>query len=355
MRCICFIGLLIPFTVLPFVAPAQEIVSAQSGVIHYLEGAVAVDGVPVDHKPAIFPLLKDGSTLKTQKGRAELMLTPGVFLRLDENSSVKMLSSALTSTRLEFLSGSAIFDGLAAQGEIPITVEFKGASVQFAKAGLYRFDSETEVLQAYEGEAVVDQQEKTTRIDPSRLYFFELGTDTKKFSDGTDDEFLDWARNRNQTITEENQIAQADADDANADPDFGAGNSPLFNYAVPPVLPGFGGPNLGGIYPSSYPYSYGPYFYGTYAPTTLFALPPLLGPALIIGRRFGYHAPTSHWPSSTWATTTHWPTNFTGTVHHPVGSYLSYPRPVITTPRPAYSRPVAAPHVSAPAAHAVHR
>jgi hypothetical protein len=278
----------------------------------------------------------------------EVMLTPGTFLRLDENSSVKMLSTDLTATALEFLTGSAILDALAASSDIPIVLHFKDASVRFLKPGLYRLDKDTEVLQAYSGEAAVEQGAKETRVDPSRLYFFQLGTDTKKFSEGTDDEFLDWARNRNQIIGEENQASQAE-DDADADPDLGA--APLFNFNVPygglNATPGF--PTPGTINPySAYLYSY-----SGYATSPFWGLPPLPGPALIIGRSWRYHRISPNWPSSgTWAshhpTTTH-----TWLASHPIGTYShgTYTHPITTVPRPAYSHPVAAPHVAPPAVH----
>jgi hypothetical protein len=93
---------------------AQDVVSASSGVLQYFEGAVLLDNQPVEHKPAVFPSLKNGSVMHTARGRAELLLTPGVYLRLDENSSVRMQSNSLTNTRLELMEGSAILDNLNA-------------------------------------------------------------------------------------------------------------------------------------------------------------------------------------------------------------------------------------------------
>ncbi len=338
---------LVSGTLVSGMASAQEIVSAQSGVVHYLEGAVLIDDAPVEHKPAVYPLLKEGSVLATQKGRVELMLTPGVFLRLDENSSMKMLSTNLTSTGVQFLKGSAIVDAVAAEGDIPIVLQFRDAAVRFSKPGIYRIDSETEVLQAYSGEAIVKQQEKQTRVDTSRLYFFELATDTKKFTEGTDDEFLDWARNRNQVITEENQAAQAE-DDANAAPDLGA--SPFFNYNVPygglSTTPGL--PTWGSIYP------YGGLNYNAFAPSGFWMLPPLPTPALIIGRRWPNRPVSTKWPTSgAWASH-HSPTTVPSwLVSHPAGASLpsTYPHTLTSMPRPAYSRPVIAPRVSGTAVH----
>jgi hypothetical protein len=352
MRWLCFSGVLLA-CFCPCFAPAQEIVSAQSGVVHYLEGAVQIDAVSLEHKPAIYPLLKDGSVLVTKKGRVELMLTPNVFLRLDENSSVKMISSALTATRLEFLNGSCILDALAAANDVPVDIKFKDASIHFGKNGLYRIDNETEVLQAYSGEAVVQQQDKKTKVDPTRLYFFELATDTNKFSEGTDDEFLDWARNRYDVITEENQMAQADAGDADdADPDLGGlgmggGLPPLYNYGVPHS---YGLPPLSTYpnYSSISPYSS---LYNGYVPSTLFPLPLLPGPVLVIGGYRTHHTGTLYGSGA--GTISHWPVSSWNGIGHSVGVGSHPGIGTITSPHPIYSHPATATHVGAPAAHAV--
>jgi len=343
------------FTPLVLFAPlgnAQEVVAAQSGIIHYSEGAVFIDGLQLERKSATFPLLKDGSVLQTQKGRVELMLTPGAFLRLDEKSSVKMIASALTSTTVEFLNGSAILDALAAEGDIPIALKFRDASISFSKPGVYRIDSETQVFQSYNGEAVVSQHDKQTRVDSSRLYFFELATDTKKFNDGPDDEFLDWARNRNQVITAENQAAQADDDeDAAAD----LSGAPSLNYNLPnggvSVTPGF--PGVGNTYP------YSGIFFNNYAVTPFWTLPPLPVPALIIRRPWPYRAfsPTRprimNWnaqhPSHprTWAASP----RPGGVYPHTGFRSPAFPRPATTYSRPPNSRPVMTPRAPMAGAH----
>jgi hypothetical protein len=345
-------------------AVAQEVVSAQSGVVHYLEGVVSVDGKRLERSQAAFPLLKADSVMETEKGRVELLLTPGTFLRLDENSSVKMVSTALTATVVEILRGSAILDAVGAQGDIPVTLRYRDASVRFDKPGIYRVDCETGVLQAYTGEAVVTQQARDKRVDNSRLYFFELGTDTSKFSDGADDEFYDWASNRNKVIQEENQLASADNDGDVGNDNFDPGSVPFFNYNVPygAITPSPGFPTPGS---TIYPYSY----QNSYINSPFRSLPPLPAPALIIGAGRLPHVPLrTHWPSSgVW--TTHHPTpGFTSTwlaTHRP-GIYqhpIQHPTTFSHTgagvmPHPVYTRPmIAAPHVgTAPGAvHVGHR
>jgi hypothetical protein len=211
---------------------SQEVVSARSGVVHFLQGAVSLDDQPLDRKAGAFPTMKEGSVLRTAKGRAELLLTPNVFLRLDENSAVRMLSSSLTDTRLEFLQGSMILDSISAPGDPAIALTYKQSQIHFPKHGAFRLDSDTDVLRAYSGEAeVLPAGGKPVSIDNAHLYFFTLGLETNKFMDGSDDEFYDWAKDRHETISSENQLAQDALDSSQADIDPNApaplfGNSP---------------------------------------------------------------------------------------------------------------------------------
>ena len=89
---------------------AQSVISAHSGVIHLTEGTVELDGQAVQSPAKLgeFVDVKTGQTLATKDGDAEVLLTPGVFLRLAENSSFKMVSNKLDDTRIEVLGGSAM-------------------------------------------------------------------------------------------------------------------------------------------------------------------------------------------------------------------------------------------------------
>ncbi|MEQ1949455.1 MAG: hypothetical protein ABL995_19850, partial [Bryobacteraceae bacterium] len=89
---------------------AQAVISARSGIVHYVEGDVAIDGEATQPKFAQFPEVKNGQVLSTAEGRVEMLLTPGVFLRLSENSSVKMVSNSLANTRVEVLTGTALIE-----------------------------------------------------------------------------------------------------------------------------------------------------------------------------------------------------------------------------------------------------
>src|SRR5215469_15643424 len=86
---------------------AQSVISARSGVIHFFEGTVYLGDQRLERQIGRFPMLPDGGELRTEQGRAEVLLTPGVFLRMADNSAVRLLTSDLEDTHVELIGGSA--------------------------------------------------------------------------------------------------------------------------------------------------------------------------------------------------------------------------------------------------------
>lgn len=324
----------------------QDVVSARSGMVHFTEGQVFVDDHPLDRKSGSFPSIKEGSTLRTERGRAEIVLTPGAFLRLDENSSIRMVSTELADTRLVFAGGSSILDLTdGAKANDAITITYKDVQVKFPKRGVYRLDADTGVLQVYSGEAQVTYDGQQTRVDPSHLYFCWLGLQTNKLGNGTEDEFYDWASDRSQTITEENQLAAQtahDPGDVDGDPSaqFGTGAVPYFGS--PGVLPPSIGPQVSPL--QTYPGPYSSYYMGS----TLFN--PFLSFGATPAFPFGYPVLVVRRPYR--STNPRWPHSGTSPVWHPVtigGSTRSPILPTrITAPATLGAYHPVAPHVGAP-------
>jgi hypothetical protein len=253
---------------------AQDVVSASSGVLQYFEGAVLLDDKPVEHKVAVFPSLKNGSVLRTGKGRAELLLTPGVYLRIDENSTLRMKSNSLVDTLLEVVGGCAILDNLNAAPGYRVALVFNDSTIRFQKPGVYRIDSELGELEPYTGEAEIAHRDFTSKtvstiVDASHIYYFSLGMTTAKFGEGATDEFYDWAHNRSEVIADQNQMAsaqQAEADDA----DPGAGITGVPSPFSPPSYTGVLTSGLGSYSGSVIqpPYLYAqPSFFGFFPPS----------------------------------------------------------------------------------------
>src|SRR6202042_3824676 len=85
---------------------AQSVISAHSGTLHYFEGNVSVNSTPVQLQAGRFSEIKEQRVRRPAQGRAEVLLTPGVLLRIGENSAIKMIDNSLVSTRVEILSGA---------------------------------------------------------------------------------------------------------------------------------------------------------------------------------------------------------------------------------------------------------
>jgi len=136
-------------------AAAQPVTSAKSGVVAYLEGKVYLEDEQLEFSTVHFPQIKEGGTLKTEDGRAEVLLTPGVVLRLGENSSLKMLTNRLIDTRLELLTGSAVVEADNVEKDTSVTVVCKSGVAGVAKMGIYRFDAEPGRLRVFKGLADV--------------------------------------------------------------------------------------------------------------------------------------------------------------------------------------------------------
>src|SRR4051812_37930103 len=77
----------------------QNVISAKSGMVHYMEGDVFLDGKAVEVKYSLFPEIKEGQVVRTDEGRVEVLMNPGTFLRLGEHSSFKMIDKRLIDTR----------------------------------------------------------------------------------------------------------------------------------------------------------------------------------------------------------------------------------------------------------------
>jgi hypothetical protein len=138
---------------------AQYVISAHSGVVQSVDGDAYLADQKVQQKFGQFPEIKENQEFRTEAGRAEILLTPGVFLRMGENSSIRMVSNKLTDTRMEVLGGSVMVECDDVQKndakDNVVMLLYKGNTMLLEKHGLYRVDADPARFQVYEGEAVV--------------------------------------------------------------------------------------------------------------------------------------------------------------------------------------------------------
>lgn len=204
-RLACAVSLALSFA--PHAA-SQSIISAHSGIIHYVEGEITVDGNAVHPKFAEFPDVKPGQLLAAGEGRAEILLTPGVFLRLAENSSVRMLSNSLADTRLEVVSGSVLVEVGELLDHNAVSFETEGARMELAKKGLYRIDASPAGLRVFEGQArVISGSENLTARKGHRIDLAASKLSDTRFETKDTDAFYRWSSRRAEYVAAANVVS----------------------------------------------------------------------------------------------------------------------------------------------------
>ena len=188
---------------------AQSAISVRSGMVHYSEGSVTIGHELLDQKFGHFPDLKEGQVLTTTEGRAEILLTPGVFLRVAENSSVKMISSRLIDTRVELLAGTILVE--SAELQMPkdnaVTFIYKDTTVEIHKKTLIRLDASEDKLRTYDGEVTVTKAGETMTLKEGKQTLLAGVLSPEKFDTKVGDSFYRWASRRAGTLAVANLAA----------------------------------------------------------------------------------------------------------------------------------------------------
>src|ERR1017187_3516383 len=189
-------------------ASAQPIISAKSGVIAGLEGKVFLDNQALESSVTHFPDMKENSVLRTEDGRAEVLLPPGYVLRIGENASFKMVTSRLIDTRVEMLTGSGIVEVDENSKDTNVVVALKAGAATLTKTGVYRFDSEPAQIKVFSGTASVLVGDNTILVPTGHM--LSLAADAalvEKFDTGDTDALDHWARRRAEAMAVANVSA----------------------------------------------------------------------------------------------------------------------------------------------------
>jgi hypothetical protein len=207
---------------------AQTITSARSGTVHYFEGDVSIDGTALQQKNARFTEVKEQEVLRTGLGRAEVLLTPGVFLRVGENSAVRMLDTRLVSTRVEVMSGNAIVESDDPQMSLkdsPVTLVYGDYQIRVVKHGLVEIGSDPSEMKVFKGEAEVTTSGNRAIIKEGQKMPFAAGLVAEKFETKTADDLYLWARDRSQSLSAANMASARTLNGSGfTDSGYGVGN-----------------------------------------------------------------------------------------------------------------------------------
>jgi hypothetical protein len=189
----------------------QDVISARSGLVHYVEGDVSIDGQPVADRNGTFSEVKKDAELATAMGRAEILLTPGVFLRVGENSAIRMRATALDDTKVEFVSGKTMLESDTPMKDNRVTIQYKDYAITPVDHGIYEFTSEPAALEVYVGEADVTAGGQTVRVKAGKKLIFSAALAQERFNDKDGDSLFRWSKLRSEYLSQANVSAARQA------------------------------------------------------------------------------------------------------------------------------------------------
>jgi hypothetical protein len=144
--------------------PAWATQTAVPGTLNYVEGNAAMEAQSLDSNSIGSARLQPGQSLTTQNGKAEILLTPGVFLRVGDNSSVNLISPDLTNTRVAVNKGEAMVEVDQLYPENDLQVLEDGVNTRLEKTGLYAFDADQNQIRVFEGQALAREGDHQIKI-----------------------------------------------------------------------------------------------------------------------------------------------------------------------------------------------
>jgi hypothetical protein len=178
---------------------------AQPGTLNYTEGQVSINGnaVRAAHNTAVQP----GQTLQTQDGKAEMLLTPGVFLRLNNHSQARLVSASITETRIELVQGQAMVEAAQVEMANNLTIADAGYNAQIDKRGIYDFNADQPKVAVYDGELTVSNGDRSTNVKKGHQLVLVAQNEklkTQSFNINSPDSLYSWSRLRSEYMAEAN-------------------------------------------------------------------------------------------------------------------------------------------------------
>jgi hypothetical protein len=137
--------------------PKVDTKDAPPGTLTCVIGEAWIGSQPLNEKSAGSAALSEGQLLRTGNGAVEIILAPGVFLRVGRESSLRMTSLNPINLGVEVRQGHAIIEVGERRKANAIRVLEHDATAQLLKKGLYEFDAELRQFLVFKGEVVVQQ------------------------------------------------------------------------------------------------------------------------------------------------------------------------------------------------------
>lgn len=189
---------------------SQYVISARAGGVNYISGDVKTTRKDTTEALIVSTqdTLENGDQIQTgPDGRVEILLNPGSYLRLSENSILELTDTSLDSLRVKLTSGTAIVEVSGDDDELaPVELKIAGAVLLFDKKGVYRVEyrePEIATVRIHKGRVRINGDE----IGDGKEIVVDRGTviGTAKFDNKDQDSFELWSTTRAERLAEANK------------------------------------------------------------------------------------------------------------------------------------------------------
>jgi hypothetical protein len=170
--------------------------------VNYVEGQALIAGQAIDAKQAGSIDVQPGQELITGAGKAEVLLTPGVFLRVGDQSVLRVENTGLTDTRVELVKGQALLEATQVNKDSALRVDLAGATTTIEKAGLYKFEADQPKVSVFDGKAVVNEDDQRVELKKGRYTYIGNTLKSEKFDRKQTDELYAWSSVRSRYLSE---------------------------------------------------------------------------------------------------------------------------------------------------------
>lgn len=178
--------------------------SAQPGTLNAITGEVSINGVPVNPINAAPVTIEGGRRIRTGQGMAEILLSPGSFLRLGKASALTLETVGTREIRVQLQRGEALIEVLDAG--VALTMEQNGVTAIVRNPGLYEFNQKRSMVAVYAGQA------RLNKDDQQLVATAGLGVGTRRFlvfrtSPDPGNALLSWSRSRSEQLSRESRLS----------------------------------------------------------------------------------------------------------------------------------------------------
>jgi hypothetical protein len=166
-----------------------------------------LNGQPLGPGSAGYTVAQPNQAIDTQAGFVEVLLTPGAFLRVGQNSEVVLPAIGLANLQIRVVRGSAMLEVADFLKGTSMQVTLDGANAQIEKSGLYEFDANQQIVRVLDGKAKLLAGSQVKTIDKGDQIVLNEG---KLKSHGFDKQVAEadplyvWSRARSEAEAEAN-------------------------------------------------------------------------------------------------------------------------------------------------------